>query len=173
MYANKDGKQVEDCCHSSEREELSNMEDTVLNGSHERRIIEHCGWHSQAAPGQESDRYAKFLTRRDQALATIVLSAELSLLYLVGDPEDLATVWGKLANQFQKRMWADKLELRRNPFSLRLKNGESMQEHIHVKAVTTIFDGLSVIGDPISDEGPVVQFANQSARLIQHAGYSY
>ena len=94
----------------------------VLNGSYERRIKEHCDWYSQAAPAQDSDRYAKFLTR-DQALAIILLSAELSLSHLVGDPEDLATVWGKLANQFQKRTWANKLELRRNLFFLRLKNG--------------------------------------------------
>ena len=83
-----------------------------------------------------------------------MLSVEPSLLYLVGDPEDLAAVWGKLANQFQQRTWANKLELRRNLFSLRLKNGKSVQEHI--KAMTEIFDGLSVIGDPISEEDRVV-----------------
>lgn len=109
---------------------------------------------TEAAPGRENDRYAKFLARRDRALAIIVLSVEPSLLYLVGDPEDPAAVWGKLANQFQKRTWANKLELRRNLFSLRLKNGESVQEHI--KAMTEIFDGLSVIGDPISEEDRVV-----------------
>ena len=108
----------------------------------------------EAAPGRGNDRYAKFLTRRDRALAIIVLSVEPSLLYLVGDPEDPAAVWGKLANQFQKRTWANKLELRCNLFSLRLKNGESVQEHI--KAMTEIFDGLSVIGDPISEEDRVV-----------------
>ena len=68
-----------------------------------------------------------------------------------GDP---AAVWGKLANRFQKRTWANKLELRRNFFSLRLKNGESVQEH--TKAMTEIFDGLSVIGDSISEEDRVV-----------------
>ena len=83
-----------------------------------------------------------------------MLSVEPSLLYLVGNPEDPAAVWGKLANQFQKRTWATKLELRRNLFSLRLKNGESVQEHI--KAMIEIFDGLSVIGDPISEEDRVV-----------------
>ena len=109
---------------------------------------------TEAAPGRENDRYAKFLARRDWALAIIVLSVEPSLLYLVGDPEDPAAVWGKLANQFQKRTWANKLELRRNLFSLRLKNGESVQEHR--KAMTEIFDGLSVIGDPISEEDRAV-----------------
>ena len=108
----------------------------------------------KAAPRRENDSYAKFLAQRDRALAIIVLSVEPSLFYLVGDPEDPATVWGKTANQFQKRSWANKLDLRRNLFSLRLINGESVQEDI--KAMTKIFDGLSVIGDPISEEDRVV-----------------
>ena len=37
---------------------------------------------------------------------------------------------------------------------MRLKEDDSVQEHI--KAVTETFDGLSVIGDPISDEDCVV-----------------
>ena len=109
---------------------------------------------TEAAPGPENDRYTKFLARKNRALAIIVLSLEPSLLYLIGDPEDPTTLWEKLANQFQKRMWANKLELRRNLFSLRLKNGESVQEH--VKAMTEILEGLSVIGDPISEEDRVV-----------------
>ena len=36
----------------------------------------------------EPDKYAKFVVRRDRALAIIVLSVEPSLLYLIGDPED-------------------------------------------------------------------------------------
>ena len=63
-------------------------------------------------------------------------------------------MWEKLANQFQKRTRANKLQLRRRLFSLRLKNGESMQEH--VKAMTKISEGLSVIGDSISEEDRLV-----------------
>ena len=73
---------------------------------------------TEAAPGRENDRYTKFLARRDRALAIIVLSVEPSLLYLVGDPEHPATIWGQLANQFQKRTWANKLELPHIFFSL-------------------------------------------------------
>ena len=52
----------------------------------------------------DADRRAKFATRRDRALATIVLSVEpSSLLYRVGTPEDQIIVWQKLANQFEKR----------------------------------------------------------------------
>ena len=39
----------------------------------------------------------KFLSRRDRALATIVLSVDPSLIYLIGDPDDPVVVWNKLA----------------------------------------------------------------------------
>ena len=41
-------------------------------------------------------------------LATIVLSVEPSLLYLIGDPEDPIAVWRKLGDQFQKKAWVNK-----------------------------------------------------------------
>jgi hypothetical protein len=56
-------------------------------------------------------------------LATIVLSVDALLLYLLGDPQDPAVVWEKLTNQFQKKTWANKLALRRKLYSLRLKDG--------------------------------------------------
>ncbi len=39
-------------------------------------------------------------------------------------------------------------------FSLRLKEGESVQQHI--KVMTEVFETLSVIGDPITEEDCVV-----------------
>ena len=109
---------------------------------------------SEQSPDVKDENFPKFLARKDKALATIVLPVQPSLLYLIGDPEDPSEVWQKLESQFQKRTWANKLQLRRKLFSLRLKEGDSVQEHI--KAMTEIFDGLSVIGDPISDEDCVV-----------------
>jgi len=108
----------------------------------------------ESAPGNEHADQTKFMTRRDKALAQIVLSIQPSLLYLLGDPEDPVEVWKKLENQYQKKTWANKLELRRKLFSLRLKDGESVQQH--VKALTEVFDTLSVIGDPITEEDRVV-----------------
>ena len=63
-------------------------------------------------------------------------------------------VWKKLADQFQKKTWANKLKLRRKLYSMRLKDGKSVQEHI--KAMTEVFDLLSVIGDPVAEEDRVV-----------------
>ena len=106
-------------------------------------------------PGtRDPDARKKFESRRDRALAIVVLSVEPSLLYLLGDPVDPVAVWKKLKDQYQKKTWANKLELRRKLYSLRLKEGESVQDHI--KAMTEVFESLAVIDDPVSDEDKVV-----------------
>ena len=46
-----------------------------------------------APPPEQVERYSKFATKRDRALAMIVLSIDPSLLYLLGDPKDLVVVW--------------------------------------------------------------------------------
>ena len=49
---------------------------------------------------------------------------------------------------------ANKLELRRKLYSLRLKDGESVQGHI--KEMTELFEALTVIGDPVTEEDRAV-----------------
>ena len=111
---------------------------------------------SEACPNQttEADKYKKFIERRDRALAIIVLSMDPALLYLIGDPKDPTEVWKKLSDQFQKKTWANKLALRRKLYSLRLREGDAVQEPI--KEMTELFDELSVVGDPVSEEDCVV-----------------
>ena len=92
------------------------------------------------------------MSRRDKALAIIVLAVDPSLLYLLGDPEDPAAVWKKLSGQFQKKTWANKLSLRKKLFTMKLCG--SMREYI--KKMTEIFDELAAIAEPISDEDKVV-----------------
>ena len=96
----------------------------------------------------------KFIIRRDQALASIVLSIDPSLLYLLGDPQDPFVVWQKLCDQFQKKTWSNKLSLKRKLYGLKLKNYESVQNHI--KTMMEIFQELAVIGDAIDEEDKVV-----------------
>ena len=87
-------------------------------------------------------------------LAMMVLSVDPTLLYLLGDPEDLVTVWKKLSDQFQKKTWANKLELRKRLYSLRLKEGDSIHEHIC--RMTEVFEELTVIGDSVKEEDRIV-----------------
>ena len=110
---------------------------------------------TEMAPAEGADQRAKFAARRDKALAIIVLSVEPSLLYLIGaDPTDPVEVWKGLANQFQRKTWANKLELKRKLFSMRLSEGGSVQDH--VKSMTEVCDQLSAIGDPVNEEDRVV-----------------
>ena len=102
----------------------------------------------------DADKYAKFMSRRDKALATIVLAVHPTLLYLIGDPEDPAAVWRKLSGQFQKKTWANKLSLRKRLFTMKLGDSVSMREY--VKKMTEIFDELAVVAEPVSDEDKVV-----------------
>ena len=88
--------------------------------------------------------WRKYNDRKDKALATIVLAVEPSLLYLLGDPQDPAEVWKKLSDQYEKKSWANKLALRRKLYSLKLKENESVQQHI--KSMIEIFESLSVVG---------------------------
>ena len=110
---------------------------------------------NETAPAAEAEKHAKFVFRRDRALELIVLSVEPSLLYLIGHPEDPVEVWKKLSEIFQKKTWANKLDLRRKLYTLQLKDGESIQKHI--KEMTEIFESLAVIGDPVAEEDRVVQ----------------
>ena len=107
-------------------------------------------------PQTEAEKYAKYVAKKNKALAIVVLSIEPSLLYLLGDPQDPVVVWDKLAAQFQKKTWANKLALRRKLYSLRLKESQSVQQHI--KEMTEVFEELSIVGDPIKEENRVVHF---------------
>ena len=137
-------------------------EKTILHGKcnvewHLSRTV--CGESSMEpilTQEQETLKLAEniYLLRRDRALATIVLSVEPSLLYLIGDPQDPGKVWKTLQDHFQKKTWANRLELRRKLYALRLKEGDSAQEHI--RRMTEIFEELSVIDAPVSDEDKVV-----------------
>ena len=59
---------------------------------------------TEAAPDTtEAERHAKFVARRDHALAVIVLAVEPLLLYLIGDPKDPAAVWKNYLINFRRK----------------------------------------------------------------------
>ena len=85
----------------------------------------------------------KFAGRRDNALATLVLYVDTSLLYLIAELDHPNKVWTKLSDQFCKKTLANKLELRRKLHSLLLKKGDSVQ--VHMKRMTELFGQLAEI----------------------------
>ena len=106
------------------------------------------------ADGADEAVVTRYIARKDRALATIVLSIDPSLLYLLGEPKDAVEVWKQLESQFQKRNWSNKLILRRKLHSLQLKDGASMQDHI--REMVELFNDLAVVGAPIDNEDQVV-----------------
>ncbi|KAK3895615.1 hypothetical protein Pcinc_000538 [Petrolisthes cinctipes] len=102
----------------------------------------------------DTNKYSKYVLKKNKALAIVVLSVDPKLLYLLGEPEDPKEVWNKLADQFQKKTWSNKLQLRRRLYALRLKEGGSVQEHI--KTMTEVFNEMSIIGDQMNEEDRVV-----------------
>ena len=110
---------------------------------------------SETDPGSaDTDKQAKFVERRDRALAIIVLAVHPSLLYLLGDPQNPKDVWDKIANQFQKKSWANKYALQKRLSTLKLKEKGSVQQLI--KSLMEIFEELSIIGHPVEEEDRVV-----------------
>lgn len=111
---------------------------------------------NEAAPAATAEPKVieAYNSRKDKALATVVLAVHPSLLYLFGDPTDPVVVWKKLEDQFQKKSWANRLHLRRKLHSMKLKENESVQDH--VKVMLEIFNELSVVGDAITDDDKVV-----------------
>ena len=110
---------------------------------------------TEVEPTEEADQQAKFAARSDKTLVTIVLAVKPSPLYLIGaDSTDPVKVWKCLADQFQRKTWANKLELKRKLFSMRLGERGSVQNHI--KSMTEVCDELSVIGEPVNEEDHVV-----------------
>ena len=126
----------------------------------------------EVAPADETTKqYADFMARYNRALATIVLTVDPTLLYLLEEPDSPVTVWEKLSNQFQKKTWVNKLILRRKLYVLRYKDGDSV--HQHIKAMTEIFNELSVIGVEIGEEDRVVHLLasllTHTTHLLQHS----
>ena len=58
------------------------------------------------------------------------LSIDPTLLYLLDGIDDPKAAWKKLHNQYCKKTWANKLELRKKLHTLRLREGVAVQEHI-------------------------------------------
>ncbi len=81
------------------------------------------------------------------------MSVDRSLLYLIADLDHPNKVWTKLSDQFCKKTWANKLELRRKLLSLLLKEEDSVQ--VHTKRMMELFGQLAEIDSPLTEEEKV------------------
>ena len=76
----------------------------------------------------DTDKLVKFNTRKDKALAQIVLGIEPMYLYLLGDPTDPVSVWAKLQDTFQKKSWSNKFRLKKSLYGMKLGPNDNLQQ---------------------------------------------
>ena len=98
------------------------------------------------SPQKEVEKYAKYVAKKNKALAIVVLSVEPSLFYLLEEPQNPVIVWNKLAAQFQKKPRANKLAVQRKLYSLLLKEIQSVLQHIEeVTEGLKNFESLAIL----------------------------
>ena len=94
----------------------------------------------------EVNAYGKYLSRKDRALVTIVLSVDPSLLYIIGDPVDLTVVWKKVSGQVSEEELCKQVNVKKETVFTKVDLLRS-----YIKTMTEIFEELCVIGDIIED----------------------
>ena len=109
---------------------------------------------SEECPQQtDCDAYKKYCNRRDRALATIVLTLDPELLYLVENIDDPIQVWNKLEKNFQTKSVASKFALRKKLINTKFQDGISIQSHVKIFSET--FSNLAAIGDTLENDDKV------------------
>lgn len=102
----------------------------------------------------DAEAKRKYRIRKNKALGTIILTISTKLHYLLGTPTEPRVVWTTLENQFQKKTWSNVLQRRKKLHSLKLADGESVQEHL--KQLTELMDELAIIDTPVKAEDRVM-----------------
>ena len=112
------------------------------------------GTETVPAEGATPAAVSTYNKKKSKTLANLVLAVDPKLLYLLGDPTDPREVWQKLENTFQMKTWSNKLRLKKKLYNMKLESGENLQEHL--KSFIELFDELSILGDPVSEEDRVI-----------------
>ena len=107
-----------------------------------------------AVRGDTQAAQAKFDRAQRKARATLVLQISSNLIYLITDCETPQAVWNKLKEHFERDTMANKLFLKKQFFSLKMREGSSMQNHL--RRMKEITDQLASIKAPIPEEEHMV-----------------
>ena len=99
-------------------------------------------------PTGMTDEEWKKLDRK--AKSTILLCVSDSVLLNVLGEATAKALWDKLGTLYQSKSLVNKLFLRKNLYHLRMKDGDSVTEHMNV--FNTVVSQLSSIDTKISDE---------------------
>ena len=91
-----------------------------------------------------------------KAKSTIRLCVSDSVLLNVSGEATAKTLWEKLGTLYQSKSLVNKLFLRKRLYNLRMKDGDSVTEHLN--AFNTVVSQLSSVDIKISDEDKCISF---------------
>ena len=107
-------------------------------------------------PGDDAEaaarlRYAK---AKQKAMATLVVGIHSKLIYLVTSCTTPKDVWDTLKGQFERNTFANKMFLKRQYFTTKMSEGQSVRDHL--KCMKEISDKLAALGSAVAEEEQVV-----------------
>lgn len=97
---------------------------------------------------------ARHVKAQQKAMATLVMGISPNLIYLVTLCTTPKEVWDILKAQFERNTLANKLFLKRQYFTTKMQEGQSVQDHL--RCMKEISDKLAALGSPVAEEEQVV-----------------
>ena len=104
-----------------------------------------------------------------KAKSTIWLCVSDLVLLNVSGESTAKNLWEKLGTLYQYKSLVNKLFLRKKLYNLRMKDGDSVTEHLN--AFNTVVSQLSSADIKISDEDKCIHFFVFSTRIVGQSGY--
>ena len=107
------------------------------------------------SPDADSDgAQARYEKDKQKAMGTLVMGIQSNLIYLVTSCTTPKDLWDTLKAQFERNTLANKLFLKRQYFTTKMKEGQSVQDHF--KNMKEIVDKLAALGSEVAEEEQVV-----------------
>ena len=89
-------------------------------------------------------------------MAALVMGIQSNLIYLITSCTTPKDLWDTLKVQFERNTLANKLFLKRQYFTTKMKEGQSVQDHL--KNMKEIVDNLAALRSKVTGEEPVAAF---------------
>ncbi|XP_065058046.1 uncharacterized protein LOC135685883, partial [Rhopilema esculentum] len=105
-------------------------------------------------PDDNTTSRATYEKAKQKAMATLVMGIQSNLIYLVTSCETPKDLWDTLKAYFERDTIANKLFLKRQYFTSKMLEGQSVQDHL--KRMKEIADKLHALGSTVAEEEQVV-----------------
>jgi hypothetical protein len=105
-------------------------------------------------PADGANAQAKFDKDVQKTMATLVIGVHSSIVYLVTACETPKDLWDTLKVQYERNTLANKLFLKKQYFTTKMREGQSVTAHL--KVMKEITDKLAALGAAVADDEKVV-----------------